>query len=157
MKKIFIISVIILLLDIVSKRLVVNFIDLNSSINIINNFFSLTYVKNTGVAFSLLEGYVWLVVIATVVILYMIVKYIKNNVNNKYELIGYGFIIGGAVGNLCDRIIFGYVIDFLDFNILGYDFPIFNLADTFIVIGVILLMIFGRNGEEDEVSSRKES
>lgn len=157
MRKIFIISVIVLLIDIVSKRLVINFMDLNSSIDIIDNSFSLTYVENTGVAFSFLEGYVWLVILATIVILFMMFKYIKNSVSNKLEMVSYGFIIGGAVGNLLDRIIYGYVIDFLDFNIFGYNFPIFNLADTFIVIGVFRLIIFGRNGESNEVSSRKKS
>ena len=156
MKKIFIISFIILVIDIISKRLVIgNLID-GESISIIDNFFRITYAENTGVAFSLIEGYVGFIIIMTVIVIMMIFKYVKNNNISKYEEIGYSFILGGAIGNLLDRVIYGYVIDFLDFNIYGYDFPIFNIADTFIVIGVLILGIisFREVGEKNEVSSR---
>lgn len=148
MKKIFIISIIVLLIDIISKRLVINFLIENESFKIIDNFFSLTYVKNTGVAFSMIEGYVWLIIIATIIILFMLFKYIKEGISNNCELVSYGFIIGGAVGNLVDRIFYGYVVDFFDFNIFGYQAPIFNIADIFIVVGVLMLILFGRNGDK---------
>lgn len=148
MKKIFIISIIVLLIDVVSKRLVINFLIENESFKIIDNFFSLTYVKNTGVAFSMIEGYVWLIIIATIIILFMLFKYIKEGISNNCELVSYGFIIGGAVGNLVDRIFYGYVVDFFDFNIFGYQAPIFNIADIFIVVGVLMLILFGRNGDK---------
>jgi len=157
MIKIFIISFVILLIDIISKRLVINYMFPDMSISIIDNFFSITYARNTGVAFSFLDGYVDLIVLMTLVILVIIFKYIKNNVNNVIEEIGYSFIIGGAIGNLIDRIIYGYVVDFFDFNIFGYNFPIFNLADSFIVIGVFILIFssFREVGDKDEISSRK--
>ena len=148
MKKIFIISFIILIIDIISKKLVVSFMIENESIKVIDNFFSLTYVKNTGVAFSMIEGYVWLIIIVTIVILFMLFKFIKDDTNNKFDLISYGFIIGGAVGNLIDRLFYGYVVDFFDFSIFSYQAPIFNVADIFIVVGVFLLIIFGRNGDK---------
>ena len=154
MRKLFIISIIVLLIDIASKRLVINLLIENQSFKIIENFFSLTYVKNTGVAFSMIEGYVPLIVIATIIILFMLFKYIKDGINNSVELVSYGFIIGGAVGNLIDRVIMGYVVDFFDFNILGYQAPIFNVADIFIVVGVLMLIIFGRNGDKYEVNSK---
>ena len=71
----------------------------------------------------------------------LILKYIKVTNPNKYEKICYGLIIGGAIGNLIDRIIYGYVIDFLDFNLFGYPFAIFNIADTAIFIGTITIII----------------
>lgn len=156
MKKIFIISFIILIIDIISKRLVIGNLATSESVSVIDNFFRITYAENTGVAFSLIEGYVGFIIMMTVIVIIMIFKYVKSNNINKYEEIGYSFILGGALGNLLDRVIYGYVIDFLDFNIFGYDFPIFNIADSFIVIGVFILGIisFREVGERDEVSSR---
>ena len=67
----------------------------------------------------------------------------KKENYNKYEIIGYSLLLSGAIGNLIDRIIYGYVIDYLDFRILGYNYPIFNFADMCIVIGLVLIIIFG--------------
>lgn len=141
MKRIILISTLTLILDILTKQLVINLMIENQSIALIKNFFSITYAKNTGVAFSFLEGNVPLIIIITSIIILLILKYIKETVQNKYEIICYGLIIGGAIGNLIDRIIYGYVIDFLDFNLFGYPFPIFNIADTAIVIGIFSLII----------------
>ena len=156
MKRIFIISLVILVIDIISKRLVIGNLLESESISVIGDFFRITYAENTGVAFSLIEGYVGFIIIMTIVVIIMIFKYVKDNVGNRFEEIGYSFILGGAVGNLLDRVVYGYVIDFLDFNIFGYDFPIFNIADSFIVIGVFILGIisFREVGERDEVGSR---
>lgn len=141
MKRIILISTLTLILDILAKQLVVNLMIENQSISLIKDFFSITYAKNTGVAFSFLEGNVPLIIIITSIIILLILKYIKETNQNKYESICYGLIIGGAIGNLIDRIIYGYVIDFLDFNLFGYPFPIFNIADTAIVIGIFSLII----------------
>lgn len=141
MKKIILISLLTLVIDISTKQLVLNTMIEYQSIPIIKDFFSITYAKNTGVAFSFLEGKVPLIIIMTSITIILILKYLKTTNPNKYETICYGLIIGGAIGNLIDRTIYGYVIDFLDFNILGYNFPIFNLADTAIVIGIFTLII----------------
>ena len=141
MKKIILISTLTLIIDILTKQLVINLMIENQSISLIKDFFSITYAKNTGVAFSFLEGNVSLIIIITSIIILLILKYIKDTIQNKYESICYGLIIGGAIGNLIDRICYGYVIDFLDFNLFGYPFPIFNIADTAIVIGIFSLII----------------
>ena len=142
MTPIIILSIILLVIDQVSKILVVKLIDINHAIEVIKNFFYLTYTHNTGAAFSILTGQRLFLILIAVVILIVLINYIrKNKVKEKLDIISFSLIIGGSLGNLIDRMVRGYVVDFLDFKIFGYDFPVFNLADTFIVIGVFLLLI----------------
>lgn len=142
MTAILILSIILSIIDQISKILVVKLIDINNSVKIITNFFYLTYTNNTGAAFSILTGQRILLILIAVVILIILINYIrKNKVKEKMEIISFSLIIGGSIGNLIDRIVRGYVVDFLDFKIFGYNFPVFNLADTFIVVGVFLLLI----------------
>ena len=161
MSIIILISIITLIIDILTKQLVLHTMLERESITIIKNFFSITYAKNTGVAFSFLKDNVPLIIIMTIIILILILKYIKTTTPNKYEKLCYGLIIGGALGNLIDRIIYGYVIDFLDFNIFGYNFAIFNLADTAIVIAVFTLVILSlvesRNQNETNSPRKREN
>ena len=110
-------------------------------LEVIRGFFRITYTCNDGAAFSILKGKRVFFIIMTIVVVCFIVYYLlKNKVYwvEKYSLL---LIISGAVGNLIDRIMYGYVIDFLDFIIFGYDFPVFNIADSFITIGAIGLII----------------
>ena len=110
-------------------------------LEVIKGFFRITYTCNDGAAFSILKGKRVFFIIMTIVVVFFIVYYLlKNKVYwvEKYSLL---LIISGAVGNLIDRIMYGYVIDFLDFIIFGYDFPVFNIADSFITIGAIGLII----------------
>ena len=137
-----IISIILLCIDQISKLLVVNLLTKTDSITIIKNFFYLTYINNDGAAFSILVGKRIFLILIAVLVIVMLISYIKkNNIQNKLEVVSISLIIGGSLGNLMDRVIRGYVIDFLDFKIFNYNFPIFNLADTFIVIGVFLLLL----------------
>lgn len=137
-----ILTIVFLGLDVISKLVVKHYLLLNQSKVIIKDFFSLTYVKNSGAAFSILDDNTFLVVIVSLIIILVLVRYVyKNKDAKKIEKVAYSLILGGAIGNLIDRIFNGYVVDFLDFIFLGYNYPIFNLADTFIVIGVILLII----------------
>ena len=137
-----IVSIILLCIDQISKLLVVNLLTKTDSITIIKNFFYLTYINNDGAAFSILVGKRIFLILIAVLVTVMLIRYIKkNNIQNKLELVSISLIIGGSLGNLMDRVVRGYVIDFLDFKIFNYNFPIFNLADTFIVIGVFLLLL----------------
>ena len=108
---------------------------------IIPGFFHLTYVKNTGMAWSLLSGQQGLLSLVAAVAIGVMVWYLVNKKPGKWISFALGLMIGGALGNMLDRILLGSVRDFLDFYIFGYDFPIFNLADTALTIGVIMLII----------------
>ena len=138
-KLLYIVSCLLFIIDVITK-LIINS-SYSKTITIINNFFYINYVKNKGGAFGILEGNVFFIIIVTILIFFFIYKYVKNNELNLIQIWGYGLIMGGAIGNLYDRIIYGYVIDFLDFHFWGLPFPIFNVADCGIVIGCILILI----------------
>lgn len=140
-KKPYIIAFFFFLIDLISKQIVVNTLELGQSIPIINNFFYLTYAKNTGAAWSILKDQRILLLIISVIVLFLINQFMNKEKLLNLECLSYGMIIGGILGNLIDRLIQGSVIDFLDFKIFGYDYPIFNLADSFIVVGIIILFI----------------
>lgn len=141
-KKMVIFTIIFIFLDQITKGLINLYMNLNDSINIINNFFSLTYVHNYGAAFSMFDGARYIFIIIAIIALNLIyIYFIKNKDLKNFEIVIYSLLLSGIVGNLIDRVIYGYVIDFLDFIIFGYDFAIFNIADCFIVISVILLLI----------------
>ncbi|MDD2518963.1 MAG: signal peptidase II [Bacilli bacterium] len=141
-KKIIIISFICLIIDQLVKFVITTNIALLESISVIKSFFSITYVRNYGAAWSILEGNKIFLIMAAFLSLFLIYfVFIRNNKLNKLEVITYGVLIGGIFGNLVDRIIHGYVIDFFDFNIFGYEFPVFNMADIFIVISVGLMIL----------------
>ena len=141
-KKIFIIAIISFLIDQISKIVITNTFSLNETRTIIKSFFSLSYIQNTGAAWGLFEGKTILLAIISLIFLYFFVKYIIELKSiNKFNMVSLGLILGGIVGNLFDRIVNNYVIDFLSFRFFSYNFPVFNLADTFIVVGIILIII----------------
>lgn len=143
-------TLVIILLDMVSKYIVSRLLIVNESVMIIKNFFNITYVRNTGAAFSIFSGSTFLVMIVSFIIIIGIIIYIsKNKPSNKMEKVAYSLILGGAIGNFIDRIIYGYVRDFIEIDIFGWDYPIFNLADVFVVVGVILLVIATWRGRND--------
>ena len=115
---------------------------LYDEIKIIPNFFSIYYVKNTGAAFSILENNTTFLIFLTVIFILIIHKYIKNETNiTKLSSISFGLILGGMFGNLIDRIIHAGVIDYLSFEFFSYGFPIFNIADIGITLGVSIMLI----------------
>lgn len=129
--------------------------ELNQSIKIINNFFNITYVHNEGAAFSILTGQRYVLIFIGVISLYMFFKYLDTFKENKRNIITFSLLIGGVIGNLFDRVVYGHVIDFLDFKIFGYNYPIFNVADIFIFFAVIFLIVAIIKGEDYGSSSRK--
>ena len=149
-KRPYIIAFIFFIIDLISKLVITNVLELGKSIKVINNFFYITYVNNYGAAWSILEDQRILLLIISVVVLFLINKFMNKEELNKLECFSYGMIIGGIIGNLLDRVIYGYVIDFIDFKIFGYNYPVFNLADTFIVIGIILMIIISVRKEYHE-------
>ena len=139
---IIILSIIFIIIDQVSKIIVVNNLTNNKSIEVIKSFFYLTYTNNKGAAFSILTGRRILLILVALIVIGVLIYYVrKNKIEGKVNKIALSLVIGGSIGNLIDRILRGAVIDFIDVKIFGYNFPIFNLADAFIVIGVFLLII----------------
>jgi len=125
----------ILFLDQLSKFLVTHNLLVDHSFPVIKGVFHLTLVHNRGAAFGILKNQIPLFVVTAIVAIFMICANLKNNKEGKLYSISLGLILAGALGNLIDRLFSGYVIDFLDFRI----WPVFNLADSAITIGAILL------------------
>lgn len=142
---IIILSIIFLIIDQITKILVVNSLVPGENIEIIKNIFSIIYTNNTGAAFSILLGKRIFLIVVAVLIIGVLLYYIKRNkIEKKIDIIALSFIIGGSLGNLIDRIVRGYVIDFISIKLGNYNFPIFNVADILIVIGVFLLLLSSR-------------
>lgn len=136
-----IISALVIGLDQWVKYLTVSNIQLGETKSFIPGFLSFTNIRNTGAAWSLLEGKMWffyiITVIVVVVILYMLVK---NSHGNKWFTIGLSLVLAGALGNFIDRLRLGYVVDMFQTDFMN--FPIFNVADTALVIGVACIFIY---------------
>ena len=128
------------MIDFVIKYLIRTNFKILDTYTIIKNFFYLTYVKNTGAAFSVLENNMLFIILMSIVLLIYLVYYLNKTKLEKLQKVSLILIISGVIGNLIDRVFFSGVIDYLSFVIFGYYFPIFNLADTYIVIGVFLLI-----------------
>ena len=132
-------ALIIILIDQLSKFFVRTNFQLNQSIPIINNIFHLTYIQNTGAGFGILKSQALILIFISVAVIGIILYNFDKIKNNETLLqILAGFVLGGTIGNLIDRLAYGHVIDFLDFRI----WPIFNFADSFVTIGVIGLIIY---------------
>ena len=138
---IFIIIIFIFILDLLTKNYALDYLMLNHSLSI-NNFLNLTLAFNHGAAFSFLSeagGWQrWFFIIFSFIVILIIAYITASDENSPY--IAFSFVIGGALGNLNDRIIHGYVIDFIEFHYENLYWPIFNFADVAISIGVILVL-----------------
>jgi len=140
-KKDFVIIGLMIALDQLTKFYISHTLDLYQPVEVIKNFFYITYARNTGAAWSMGEGLGGIFAIVAIAVSIGIVYYINKNKVNAIEKIVGMFIIIGAIGNAIDRVFIGSVIDFLDFYIFGYDFPIFNVADIFITVAAGLLIL----------------
>ncbi len=140
-----VISMILLIgIDQITKLLTVKFLVPVETITIIDGFFKLTYVENRGAAFGFLQGAKWLFVIIAVVFVVAGAIYYRRLAREKGNTLIKAAIVligAGAVGNVIDRVVRGYVVDMLDFYIFGYNYPVFNFADICVCVGAVLLVI----------------
>lgn len=138
----YIIALFVIILDQLTKWLIVKNLQLGESIKIIENFLYITSHRNRGAAWGILQGQMWFFYAITVVVIIGIVWYIQKAVKGQWLMgVSLGLMLGGAIGNFIDRVFRKEVVDFINTYIFGYDFPVFNIADSALVIGVILLMI----------------
>ena len=137
----FLISALLVGLDQWSKYLTDQNISLGETKEFIPGFLSLTHLRNTGAAWSLLEGkmifFYVITVIVSVVIIYLLIKNYKKSI---WYSVGLSFVLAGAIGNFIDRVRLGYVVDMLQTDFMN--FPIFNVADSTLVVGVICIFIY---------------
>lgn len=139
---IFPIAIAVVIFDQISKFLIAQELLIGERINLINNVISLTKAYNTGAAFSILEGKtpilaLFSLLVAIAIILYFLLKPIQLP---KILIFAWGFILGGTIGNMIDRLTLGYVIDFVKLDFIN--FPIFNIADISINIGAFLIISY---------------
>lgn len=126
------------ILDQLTKQIIVSTMNLGESIEVIKGFFYITSHQNDGAAWGILEGQMIILIFITI-ISFVLFYYLLKEIDFKEKLlysIAVSLLISGAIGNFIDRVLAGYVVDFLDFIIFGYDFPTFNVADMALVIGV---------------------
>ncbi|HHW32371.1 MAG TPA: signal peptidase II [Clostridiaceae bacterium] len=127
--------------DQITKAVIVNNVEFGEMIPVIEGFFYITHHTNSGAAWGVFSGgryvFISITILASVIMLYFLFKS-----GNKLLKVSLSLILGGAIGNLIDRIASGNVVDFLDFYFGSYNYPTFNVADSFIVIGTILLSVY---------------
>ncbi|WP_255695212.1 signal peptidase II [Salinicoccus sp. ID82-1] len=132
----------ILALDQYTKYLVVRFMEEGESIPVLGEFLSLTSHRNSGAAWGLFQGQMIFFYLVTVLVLGILVYvYIKEAKDNFLLQTAIVLLMAGAFGNFIDRVLFQEVVDFIDVLIISYDFPIFNVADSALSIGVVLMLI----------------
>ncbi|WP_069997603.1 signal peptidase II [Cellulosilyticum sp. I15G10I2] len=145
------------ILDQLSKLWAVAALGQGRDILLWKNIFHLTYIENRGAAFGMLQGKQWFLISMTILVLIAIIIYfrkIPSTPSGKWMKLSFVLIISGAIGNLIDRISLSYVRDFLYFRLI--DFPVFNVADIFVVVGVGILLVVIIFGEIDTPQGAEE-
>lgn len=136
------ITIVILLLDQITKFIVASSMRVGDSFNVIPHFLNITSHRNNGAAWGILSGKMSFFYIITIIILVvLIIFYIKEAKQHLLMQVAISLLFAGALGNFIDRVLHGEVVDFVDTNIFGYNFPIFNVADSSLTIGVLLIVI----------------
>ncbi|MBW1828662.1 MAG: signal peptidase II [Deltaproteobacteria bacterium] len=140
-------ALVIIIVDQISKLAVMNSLRIHESVSVIAGFFNLVHVRNRGMAFGFLNrpdinfGFYLLVAASFVAIVFLLIWFIKLKESDPLTVLALSLILGGAVGNLIDRLRFREVVDFLDFYVGDYHWPAFNVADSAITVGAILIGI----------------
>ncbi|KAB8139152.1 signal peptidase II [Gracilibacillus oryzae] len=136
----YIIAVIVLILDQLWKSAIVKWMEVGQTIPLWEGVFHITSLRNKGAAFGILQGQRWFFIIVTLIVVLGIIYYLQTEGRkNRRISFALSLLLGGALGNFFDRLIRGEVVDSLDFRLI--DYPIFNLADVFIVSGVALMIL----------------
>lgn len=131
-----------LIIDQGLKLLIRSKVPLLEEVEVIPGFFSIYHIENKGAAFSLFSGATIVLIILSVLAVAFLHYYVLTEEKmTKWRIFSLGIIIGGILGNLIDRILYGAVVDYLSFDLFGYGFPVFNIADVGITIGFVLLAI----------------
>jgi signal peptidase II len=152
----YLISLVIIGVDQLTKWMIVRTMELGERIPIIENFFYITSHRNSGAAWGILQGQMTFFYIVTVIVVIGIIFYMQKYAKeSKLLAVSLSLILGGAIGNFIDRLLHQEVVDFLDFHIFGYNFPIFNVADSALTIGVILVIIATILDERKKGKSKK--
>lgn len=134
---------IVILFDQLSKGLIVEKMDRSESFVVIEDFFKITSHRNSGAAWGILQDQMIFFYIITFIVVIGIIYYMQKYAKNSALLAtALGLLLGGAIGNFIDRLFRKEVVDFLDFKIINYNYPIFNIADSALFIGVGVLIIF---------------
>ncbi|MBI3600149.1 MAG: signal peptidase II [Nitrospinae bacterium] len=137
----------VVVIDQITKFYIAGSFELYQSVEIINGFFNITYIRNSGVAFGMFSGLkgpmikIFFIVISLIAAVTIVILYRGTDDKMLLTRIAFSLILSGAVGNLIDRVASGEVVDFLDFHWHEYHWPAFNVADSCITVGVGLLMI----------------
>ena len=143
MLKYIVIAFLILILDLISKQWIFNHLDFGSAL-VITPFFNIVHFQNTGAAFSFLsEASGWqryFFIVISLIAIVIIIRLMRERLKQPLLCLALAFILGGAIGNLCDRSYYGFVIDFIYVHYEAYYWPAFNVADSFISIGVALIL-----------------
>lgn len=132
-----------IIVDQLTKFLVVKYMTLGQSISVIDNFLYITSHRNEGAAWGILQGKMIFFYVVTFVVIGLVILWIRKLDIKKEKLlvIALSLILGGALGNFIDRVMYQHVVDFINTYIFGYDFPIFNIADSALCIGVFLMAV----------------